>query len=464
MSTTASTIANSPAARDIAYQVHPQTNIRLHEQQGPMIVERADGVYVYDDDGTRYLDAMAGLWCVSLGYSNDIVKQAAKDQIDALPYFQLFAHRSNNPSIDLAAKLIEKAPVPMSKVIFQCSGSEANDTAAKLIWYYWNAQGRPAKKKILSRKRAYHGTGIASGSLTHLPNIHSEFDLPLPGFIHTSCPHYYREGHDGESEEAFVKRMAAELEELILAEDPNTIGGFFAEPVMCTGGVVVPPAGYFAAMQAVLRKYDILVVTDEVICGFGRTGEYWGATTMGMQPDILTCAKSLSSAYLPISAVMVSEKIFQAMREQSDKVGVFGHGYTYGGHPVCAAVAVAAMEQYDALDTLSNVREVGGHLQQGLREFADHPLVGEVRGVGLMAGVELVQDKSTRASFDADSKVGGVCSRFAQDRRVIARNLGDTVAFSPPLIISRAEVDEILAAMAGALDDTLAWAKKEGLK
>lgn len=455
--------ANSQAARDIAFQVHPQTNIRLHESQGPLIISKAENAYIYDDEGKRYFDGMAGLWCVSLGYSNAVLQQAAKDQIDQLPYQQLFAHRSNNPAIDLAAKLISKAPVPMSKVIFQCSGSEANDTAVKLVWYYWNAMGRRAKKKIIARKRAYHGTGIASGSLTHLPNTHREFDLPLPGFLHTTAPDFYREGRPGETEAQFVKRLAEDLEQLILAEDPNTIGGFFAEPIMATGGVIVPPEGYFPAIQAVLRKYEILCVTDEVICGFGRTGNYWGCTTVGFEPDMLTCAKSLSSAYMPISAVMVSDKIFAAMREQSDKIGVFGHGYTYGGHPVCAAVALAAMEQYDTLGTTANVQDVGPYLQSRLADFADHPLVGNVRGVGLMAGVELVRDKATKQAFDPKVMLPPAFARFALKRGLITRNLGDTMSLSPPLIITRGQVDEIVGIFAASLDDTLAWAKTEGL-
>jgi 4-aminobutyrate--pyruvate transaminase len=451
-------MANSPSARDIAYQVHPQTNIRLHETEGPMIIARGEGVHIIDNDGKRYLDAMSGLWCVSLGYSDTSVKDAVRAQIEDLPYFHLFAHRSNNPSIDLAQRLIEKTP-GMSKVIFQCSGSEANDTAAKLIWYYWNALGRPAKKKIIARRRAYHGTGIASGSLTSLPNIHREFDLPLDRFLHTACPHFYREGRPGESEAEFVARMADELEQLILAEDPNTVGGFFAEPVMGTGGVVVAPAGYFEAIQKVLRKYEVVTVSDEVITGFGRTGSYWGAETVGYKPDMITCAKSLSSAYLPISAVLVSEPIFEAMRQQSDKVGVFGHGYTYGGHPVCAAAAVAAMQRYDELDTTANARDAGAYLQRRLREFADHPLVGEVRGIGLMAGVELVRDKETRAAFDPALAVGLACSRFALERGLVTRNLGDTMSFSPPLITGRSDIDEIVTIFADALDRTLDWTK-----
>ncbi len=447
---------NSAAARDILYQVHPQTNIRLHEKDGPLIIARGEGAYIFDDSGNRYLDAMSGLWCVSLGYSDTTIKDAVKAQIDELPYFHLFAHRSNNPSIDLAEALIRKSP-GMARVVFQCSGSEANDTAVKLIWYYWNALGRPQKKKIIARKRAYHGTGIASGSLTFLPNIHREFDLPLERFLHVTCPHYYREGKPGESEAEFVKRLADELEALILAEGPDTVGGFFAEPVMGTGGVVVPPEGYFEAIQVVLNKYEVLTVSDEVICGFGRIGAYWGADVVGYKPDIITCAKALSSAYLPISAVIVSDKIVDAMREQSDKVGVFGHGYTYGGHPVCAAAALASLQRYDELDTTRNARETGAYFQQRLGELRSHPLVGEVRGVGLMAGVELVKDKATKAPYEPSAGAAAACSRFALERGLITRNLGETMSFSPPLIVTRAEVDIIVDTFRGALDQTLEW-------
>ena len=451
-------IANSAAARDILYQVHPQTNIRQHETEGPMIIARGEGAYIYDDSGRRYLDAMSGLWCVALGYSDTAIKEAVKAQIDELPYFHLFAHRSNNPSIDLAEKLIRKSP-GMARVVFQCSGSEANDTAVKLVWYYWNALGKPEKKKIIARKRAYHGTGIASGSLTFLPNIHREFDLPIDRFLHVTCPHFYREGRPGESEADFVRRLADELEQLILSEGPDTVGGFFAEPVMGTGGVVVPPEGYFEAIQAVLRKYDVLTVSDEVICGFGRTGAYWGAEAVGYKPDMITCAKALSSAYLPISAVIVSEKIVDAMREQSDKVGVFGHGYTYGGHPVCAAAALAALERYDELDTTRNAAETGAYFQKRLAELKDHPIVGEVRGIGLMAGVELVADKADRTPFDASVGAALACSRFALERGLVTRNLGETMSFSPPLIVTKAEIDAIVDTFRAALDETAAFAR-----
>ncbi len=458
------TFSNSLAERDIAYQVHPQTNLRRHAEHGPQIMDGAEGCYVTDTGGGRYLDAMAGLWCVSLGYSDEAVKAAITKQVEELPYFQLFAHRSNTPSIELAEMLIERAPVPMSKVIFQCSGSEGNDTAVKLAWYYWNAQDKPQKTKIISRNRAYHGTGIASGSLTGLPNIHREFNLPLPGFLHTRCPHHYREAHEGESEADFVARLAKELEDMILTEGPDTVAAFFAEPIMGTGGVVVPPEGYFAAIQPILKKYDILLVADEVICGFGRTGEYWGSTAVGMQPDILVCAKSLSSAYLPISAVMVTQPLWTAMVQQSDKVGVFGHGYTYGGHPVCAAAAIATLKRYDEIGAVENAREVGGYLQSKLAGLADHPLVGEVRGMGLMAGVEIVQDKATKKPFEPSLQIGGYCSKAIQDLGVLSRNLGDTMSLSPPVILTKPEVDVIVDAMAGGLDATLKWAKAEGLK
>ena len=426
---------NSPYARDIAFHAHPQTNMRLHETVGPLIVERGEGVYVVDNDGNRLLEGMAGLWCTSLGFSEKRLADAAYRQMTTLPYQQTFAHRSSGPVIDLAEALLARAPVPMGKVMFQASGSEAVDTAIKLVWYYHAAIGRPEKRKIIGRRRGYHGTTIASASLTGMPNLHKGFGIPLPGFLHVSCPHHYRDALPGESAEAFATRLGQELEDMILQEGPDTIGAFFAEPVMGTGGVVVPPPTYFEKIQAVLRKYDVLLVADEVICGFGRTGNYWGSQTMGMAPDLLTCAKNLSSAYFPISAVMMTDRIYQGVAEQSGQLNGFGHGYTYGGHPVAAAVALETLRIYDEDDILGRVRQTGPLLQDGLRRFADHPLVGEVRGVGLMAALEIVADKRSKASFPPELKIIGQLMAALQKRGVLLRGMGDMLYCSPPLII-----------------------------
>ncbi len=453
---------NSPQARDIAYHVHPQTNLKAHETDGPLIITRGEGVYVWDDAGRKLLEGMAGLWCASLGFSERRLADVAYEQMKTLPYMHTFYSRGHPPSIDLAEKLIGLAPVPMSKVLFQCSGSEANDTAIKLIWYYNNAIGRPDKKKIIGRVRGYHGTTAAAVSLSGQPLMHADFDLPFPQFKHTDNPNYYRFSEPDESQEDFATRMAANLEQLIQDEGPDTVAAFFAEPVQGGGGAVVPPATYFDKIQAVLKKYDVLFVADEVICGFGRTGNYWGSQTYDLKPDILTCAKALSAAYMPISAVMISEPIYQAMITESEKVGVFGHGFTYAAHPVATAVAMETLKIYEERDIVNHVRSVSPHFLNSFGALAEHPLVGEVRGVGLVLGMELVRDKATRETFDPAQKVGATVDRYCIEHGLITRAIGDRLALCPPLIITEAEIDEMVTAVSGALDDTWAELKSAG--
>ena len=451
---------NSPAARDVAYFLHPYTNAKAHEQNGPLIIERGEGVYVWDDGGKQYLEAMAGLWSASLGFHEPRLVQAAADQMNKLPYYHTFAHKAHLPGIDLAEKLIKLAPVPMSKVFFANSGSEANDTAMKLIWYYNNARGRHAKKTLIARVKGYHGVTIASASLTGTPINHPGFDLPIAGVKHTSNPHFYREGRPGESEEDFATRMANDLEELILAEGPETIAAFFAEPVQGAGGVIVPPKTYFEKIQAVLKKYDVLFVADEVICGFGRTGNFWGSQTFGLKPDILTCAKALSSSYLPISAVMITEEVYEPVARGSAELGVFGHGYTYTAHPVCAAVALETLKIYEERDILSHVRKVAPRFQERLHALGDHPLIGESRGVGLVGALEIVADKDSRKPFDAKVGAGAVVNKMAANNGLIVRAIGDTIAFTPPLIITDAQIDELFDKMGKALDNAIDDIKK----
>ncbi len=428
--------ANSNAARDIANALHPYTDLRTHLDVGPVVIARGKGVRVWDDAGKEYIDALAGLWCASLGFSNERLVEAAARQMRTLPFYHSFAAKSHEPMIDLAEMLIARAPVPMSRAFFANSGSEANDTAIKMVWYFNNALGRTKKKKLIGRIKGYHGITLAAASLTGLAANHRSFDVPLPGFIHTMAPHHYHQGLPGESEEAFATRCADELEKLILAEDPETVAAMWAEPVLGAGGVIVPPATYYEKIQAVLKKYDILLVADEVICGFWRTGNYWGTQTMGMQPDILTCAKALSSSYLPISAVMVNERVFQALADESHKIGTFGTGFTYSGHPVPAAVAVETLKIYDETDIGSHVRQVGPYMQQALRQrFADHELVGEVRGIGLVAAVELVADKATRTNFDPKQKIGARAAKLMEAHGVSGRALiNESLGFCPPLI------------------------------
>ncbi len=455
--------ANSAAARDIANVLHPYTDLKTHQVNGPLVITRGKGVHVYDENGKEYIECLAGLWCASLGFDNERLVQAATKQMRELPFYHGFSSRSHTPMIDLAEMLIQRAPVPMSKVFFANSGSEANDTAIKMIWYYNNAIGRPLKKKILGRVRGYHGITIAASSATGQAINHKAFDVPLPGFLHASCPTHYHNAMPGESEEDYATRCAEELEKLIIENDPDTIAAMFCEPIMGAGGVVVPPKGYFPKIQAVLKKYDILLVADEVICGFGRTGNYWGSQTFEMQPDILTCAKALSASYLPISAVMVNEKVFQGLSEKSHEIGAFGHGFTYSGHPVPAAVAIETLKIYDEINILDHVRRVGAHMQKEMRRrLADHPLVGEVRGVGMIAGVELVQDKAMHANFDAKVKAGPKLVAIAERNSLICRAMvHDSMGFSPPLIMTEAEVDEMITRFLKSLDELAVQLKQD---
>ncbi len=453
---------NSAASRDKAFYLHPYTNLKTHEDVGPLVISAGKGVTVTDETGKSYIEGVAGLWCTSLGFDEPRLVEAAIAQMRRLPFYHAFAHKAHEPGIDLAEKLIGMAPVPMSKVFFACSGSEANDTAVKLVWYYNNARGRPEKKKIISRIKGYHGVTVASASLTGLPNNHRDFDLPIARILHTDCPQWYRFAEPGESEEDFASRLAANLEALILREGPETVAAFIAEPVMGAGGVIPPPRTYFERIQAVLRKYEVLFIADEVICGFGRTGNMWGSQTYGLQPDMISTAKALTSAYLPLSALLVSEDIYRACVDESAKIGVFGHGYTYSGHPVSCAVALETLRIYAERDILGHVRAVGPVLQDGLRRLRDHPLVGEVRGVGLIAGVELTADKAARRPFDPGLAVAAKLAGFAQAHGAIVRPIGDTIGFSPPLIISADEVRDLIARFERALADTADWLTREG--
>jgi 4-aminobutyrate--pyruvate transaminase len=455
--------ANSAAARDIANVLHPYTDLQTHLEVGPVVISRGKGVRVWDDAGKDYIESVAGLWCASLGFDNERLVQAAMTQMRKLPFYHGFTAKSHEPMIDLAEMLIARAPLPMSKVFFANSGSEANDSAIKMVWYFNNALGRPKKKKLIGRIKGYHGITLAAASLTGLPANHRSFDVPLDRFIHTVTPHHYHGALPGESEEDFATRCADDLEKLILAEDPDTVAAMWAEPVMGAGGVIVPPRTYYEKIQAVLRKYDVLFVADEVICGFWRTGNYWGSQTLHMQPDILVCAKALSSSYLPISAVMVNDRVFQGLAKESHEIGTFGHGFTYSGHPVPAAVAIETLKIYDEMDMGAHVADVGAHLQSELRRrFADHELVGEVRGMGMIAAVELVADKATHSNFAASEKVGGRLTKLCEENGVIGRTLaGDTLAFSPPLVMSKPEVDEMLDRVGKSLDELTVQLRRE---
>jgi len=446
-------LPNSQEARDVAYQLHPYTNARTHQQAGPLVIERGEGPYVYDASGKRYFEAMAGLWSVALGFNEKRLIEAAHRQMQALPFYHVFSAKSHGPSIDLAEKLVKLAPVPMSKVFFTNSGSEANDTVLKLIAYRSNALGQPRRKKVISRMRAYHGVTIASASLTGLPNNHRSFDLPLPNVLHTGSPHFYKDGAADETEEAFATRRAEELEALIQHEDPETIAAFFGEPVMGAGGVIVPPATYWEKIQQVLKKYDILLVADEVISGFGRTGRMFGCETYNIEPDVIVVSKQITSSYFPFSAILMNDRMFEPIADESNRIGVLGHGYTAGGHPVGAAVALENLKIIEERGLVAHAAETGAYLQARLRELAGHPLVGEVRGVGMIAAIEFVLDKQRKVAAATPGAVGGIASRMLQERGVILRNMLDAIAICPPLIVNNSQIDELVGTIAGVLDD-----------
>lgn len=442
---------------DIQYQLHSYTNGVKHAEVGPRIMARGEGIYVYDDKGNRYLEGMAGLWSVAVGFGEPRLVDAATRQLQELPYYHTFTHKSHPAVIELAQRLIDYTEGRMARAFFTNSGSEANDTVVKLVWYYHNALGRKDKKKIIARQRGYHGVTVASASLTGLPGNHVGFDLPLPQILHTSCPHYYRYGLPGETEEAFATRMADELEALILQEGPDTVGALIGEPLMGAGGVIVPPRTYWQKIQAVCRKYDLLIIADEVITGFGRLGKRFGSEVFDIQPDMMVLSKQITSSYQPLGAVLLNARVAETVQEYSGRLGTFGHGYTASGHPVATAVALENLKIIDERGLIPHAAEMGEVLRQELQALADHPLVGEIRSVGLIAGVELVADKATRAPFDPLGRAGAYAYERAHEHGLILRGIQDTIAFCPPLIITAAQVRDMVARFSRVLDDTTAY-------
>jgi len=453
------------AVRDVETLVHPYTNLATLRENGPLVLERGKGIFVYDTSGKPYIEGMAGLWCTALGHGNEELAEAAAVQMRKLGFAHLFGGKSHDPAIELAEKLKEIAPVPTSKVFFCNSGSEANDTQVKLVWYMNNALGRPAKKKIISRIKAYHGVTVASASLTGLPANQRDFDLPMAGILHAGCPHHYRFAQVGESEEEFATRLAAELAQMIEREGPDTVAAFIAEPVMGAGGVIVPPRTYFEKIMQVCRRYDVYMIADEVICGFGRLGTAFGCQSLGFAPDGLSIAKALTSGYVPMAGVTVPESMYQALLTESRKIGTFGHGFTYSGHPVAAAVALKTLEIYARDRLFEAAAEKAPQFQARLRRLGQHALVGEARGQGLIGAVELVADKASKRSFDPKAGVAPQAVRLAEEEGLIVRFLaGDTVSVCPPLIITPAEIDELFDRLGRALDRTLDWVRRERLQ
>ncbi|MFJ4192469.1 aspartate aminotransferase family protein [Pseudomonas sp. NPDC089534] len=448
---------------DLSALIHPYTNLALHRETGPFVITKGEDIRVFDDRGNAYIEAMSGLWSAALGFSEKRLADAAMAQFNQLPYYHTFSHKTNAPAAALAAKLAELAPGDLNHVFFTNSGSEANDSVVKLAWYVNNARGKPAKKKFISRQQAYHGTTVASASLTGIPSIHRDFDLPAIPVHHLTCPNYYRLAKPGESQEAFSLRLAEELERHILVEGPETIAAFIGEPVIAAGGVLPPPKGYWAAIQAVCKRYDILLVIDEIVTGFGRLGTMFGCELYGIQPDILVLSKQLTSSYLPLAALLVSDALHDVLVSQSERLGAFVHGLTATGHPVATAVALENIRIIEERDLVGHVQRLAPVFQERLQAFADHPLVGDVRGVGLMGGIELVADKARKQPFSQPGILGSYVFRQAHQHGLIVRAIYDTIAFCPPLITTQDDVDAIFDAFGKTLHDATEWARSQRL-
>ena len=443
--------------------IYPTTNF---QQTETLTITRGDGAYVYDSEGKQYLEGLAGLWCTSLGYNNRELIEATTEQMSKLSYSHMFGGKTHQVGIDLAEKLSAMVPVENAKIFFGNSGSDANDTHIKMLRYYFNAIGKPQKYKIIARERSYHGVTVASAALTGLPPNHTHFDLPFDalGILRTDAPHYYRSGLSTETEAEFVDRIVNNLEQLILREGADTIAAFIIEPITGASGVIVPPEGYYQKVQAILQKYDILFWADEVITAFGRTGNDFGCTTVGIKkPDMMTLAKQLSSAYMPISASVIRGDMYEAMIEPSNKIGVFGHGYTYSGHPVACAVSLKTLEIYQRDNIFAHAAKTGAYMQKRLAEFKNHALVGEVRGKGMIAAIELVANKQTGLAF-ANGLVGNFAMQACQNNGLICRAVaGSSLAFCPPLIVTETQIDEMIEKIAISLTQTLDFVSREGL-
>ena len=448
--------SNELAAWDRDHFFHPSTHMGMHARgEAPnRVIAGGEGVYITDASGKTSLDAFAGLYCVNVGYGRQKIADAIAEQAKELAYYHAYVGHGTEASIRLAKMIIDRAPEGMSRVYFGLSGSDANETNIKLIWYYNNVLGRPEKKKIISRWRGYHGSGVMTGSLTGLELFHNAFDLPRAPILHTEAPYYFRREDRSMSEEQFSQQCADKLEEMILAEGPDTVAAFIGEPILGTGGIVPPPAGYWEKIQAVLRKYDVLLVADEVVTGFGRLGTMFGSDHYGMKPDLITIAKGLTSAYAPLSGVIVGDRVWKVLVDGSDKLGSLGHGWTYSAHPICAAAGVANLELIDELDLVTNAGETGAYFRAALADaVGGHANVGEVRGDGLMAAVEFVEDRDDRKFFDASRKIGPQVAAALLDRGVIGRAMpqGDILGFAPPLCLTREEADIVAAKTAEAV-------------
>jgi len=440
---------------------HPSTHLAQHARgESPSrVIRTASGVFIEDRNGTRLLDAFAGLYCVNVGYGRPEIAEAIAEQARELAYYHSYVGHGTEASITLAKMILDRAPAHMSKVYFGLGGSDANETNVKLVWYYNNILGRPKKKKIISRWRGYHGSGLVTGSLTGLELFHKKFDLPVEQVIHTTAPYYYRRENLDQTEAQFVEQCAADLEALIAREGADTIGAFIGEPLLGTGGIVPPPEGYWAAIQDVLKKHDILLIADEVVTGFGRLGTMFGSEHYGIEPDIITIAKGLTSAYAPLSGSILSDKVWSVLEQGTDENGPIGHGWTYSAHPIGAAAGVANLKLIDDLNLITNAGEVGAYLNDTMTAaLADHPHVGDVRGEGMICAVEFVKDKADRVFFDPADKIGAqISGKLLEQDKIIARAMpqGDILGFAPPFCLTREEADQVVAGTVRAVKAVL---------
>jgi len=441
--------------------LHPFTSVSGVENTGPHVITKAKGVFLTDADGNEYLDAMAGLWCVNAGYGRQEIVDAISEQAGKLSFYHGFNSSATEPALALSARLAEMAPGSLNHVFFGNSGSDANDSTIKIVWYYNNLRGKPKKKKIIGRDRGYHGVTLGAASLTGLNRLHESFDVPLPDrFVHVSVPHYYREAPDGMTELEFSAQLAKELDTRIQAEGPETVGAFIAEPVMGAGGVILPPEGYFDAIMPVLKAHDVLMIADEVICGFGRLGSPFGSVHYDFQPDIMTVAKAITCGYVPLGASVISDAIFDVMREAP---AAFQHGFTYSGHPIACAAGMASLDCMEKDDWVGRAQTLGGEFQTELRRrYGDHPLVGNIRGDGLIAGVELMADKDTKTPFDPAAGVGPRLHLLAKAEGLVTRAMVDTMAFSPPMVITREEIEMIFERFDRALEKLVRELRADG--
>ncbi len=440
-------------AVDNAHHLHPFTTHHQLRAKNPRVIVGAEGVYIKDSEGNKILDAMSGLWCVNLGYSQSELVEAGRKALEEIPYYNTFFQTTTPPAAILAQKIAEKTPGDLDHIFFASSGSEANDTGVKLIWYYNNLKGRPNKKQIIARNKAYHGSTIMAASLTGLPHMHEKFDCPRPGFHHIEpTPYAYRYAEDGESEAAFATRCAQALEDKILELGADNVAAFIGEPIMGAGGLMVPPAGYWQKIRAICDKYDVILWADEVICGFGRTGSWFGCQTYDFMPDMITMAKGLSNGFQPISALAFNDEIGQTLINSDYEMA---HGYTYSGHPVAASVAIKTLELYESTGAIGSAgQDASAYFQARIRELSDHPIVGEVRGVGFLGAVELVADKASKARFQPDGRAGGICRDYCSNSGLISRAVGDVMIMAPPLVISKSEIDELHDKLRSCLDKT----------